>query len=387
MGYSLKSLGVDTLRTHWRSILVGGIVLVMVVVGVILTLQRDVSSRAQRSPEELKKSQNAYQEILSGDPRIAQEMFAQDVANGINDTLTKSNAYLVMERYGLRGDIYEIYDYVNSYPSLVFLKDAEALQPAIFRKIRDRSLSVPSTHALYAFLAYLEILEQHGYANLAVRATAAHMYAKNAHILTLEPERFDASIDQSSNILYKESKATTYLDLASEDVNRILDGNLPPDTLLSRDIIDGLSQYAAALGYLQHLGVSISDSQDSRGVREVFDFCVRYAKEKAPEEEIFISYMYASILLLDPQSTTEEVRSALGPVLGSELAVLAKTNTNMRSLQAARNEQKRYFSGEEKQRKSYGLFEKANASALANKVPEFRSWLIRGGWTEGDFWE
>lgn len=383
MEYPLKSLGSEVLRTHWRSVLGGILLVVVVVVGVIVALDRD-SSRGQRSQEELKKAENAYQEILSGDPRIAQEMFAQDVANGINDALTKSNAYLVMERYAYRGDIYEIYDYVNGNPSLAFLREAEALQPGIFRKIRDRSLPVPSTHALYAFLAYMETLEKHGYANVALRATVAHMYAKNAYILTLEPERFDPGIDKQQNIMFKLIKAAEYRKLALEDVNRILDGSLPPDTLLSRDIVDGLSQYAAALGYLQYLGM---DAADSRGVRDVFDFCVRFAREKVPEEEVLVGYMYASILLLDSGSTTEDIRMALGPVLGSELATLAKTNKNMRNLQEARNEKKRYFTGEEKQRKSYGLFEKSNVSALAKKVPEFRSWLMRDGWAEGDFWE
>ncbi len=383
MEYSLKALGSGMLRTHWRGVLVGILLVTVVVGGVIVALNRD-SSHGKRSEEEAKKAENAYQEILSGDPRIAQEMFAQDVANGINDALTKSNAYLVMERYAFRGDIYEIYDYVNSTPSLAFLREAEALQPGIFRKIRDRSLPVPSTHALYAFLAYLETLEKHGYANVALRATTAHMYAKNAYILTLEPERFDPGIDKQQNIFFKLARASLYRKLASEDVNRILDGSLPPDTLLSRDIVDGLSQYAAALGYLQYLGVDVSDS---RGAREIFDFCIRYAREKAPEEEILVSYMYASTLLLDSGSTMEEVRMALGPVMDSELAILAKTNKNMRVLQEARSEQKRYFAGGEKQRKSYGLFERSNASALAKKVPEFRSWLMRGGWTETDFWD
>ena len=380
MEYSLKSLISDISRTHLRGVF-GGILFVIVFLAWFF--YRDVPSR-QRSLEDVEKAQNAYQEILSGDPRIAQEMFAQDVANGINDTLTKSNAYLVMERYAFRGDIYEIYDYVSVTPSLAFLREAEALHPDIFRKIQDRTLPVPSTHALYAFLSYLEILEKYGYANVAVRATVAHMYAKNAYILTLEPERFDPSIDKQQNILFKLDKASLYRKLALEDVNRILDGGLPPDTLLSRDIVDGLSQYAAALGYLQYLGVDVSDS---RSIREIFDFCIRYAKERVPEEEINISYMYASILLLDPQSTTEDVRMALKPVLDSELVLLAKINKDMRYLQEARNENMRYFSNGGKQKKSYGLFEKSNASALARKVPEFRSWLVRGGWTEADFWE
>ena len=71
-----------------------------------------------------------------------------------------------MERYVFRGDIYEIYDCVNSTPSLGFLREAEAFAAKVFSGKYETDVpgSLP-THALYAFLAYLETLEKYGYAN------------------------------------------------------------------------------------------------------------------------------------------------------------------------------------------------------------------------------
>lgn len=378
MKYSWISRVVSMLQTHRRAFFSIGIAL-LILIGVLIWKSYEKTSLFREQ-----KTQEAYQEIVSGSPSAAQELFASDVSNGVNDVLTKSNAYLVMERYAYEGNIYEIYDYVDSHPSLAFLREAEERQPEIFRKIKDRSLPVPSVEALYAFLSYVGVLEKYGYANVALRASAAHMYAKNAYILTLEPERFYANINAEQNIQGKTISSLTYLKLASPDIESILMGNMSPESFSSGDIVDGLSQYAAALGYLQYRNVDVFES---RNMREIFNFCLRYVREKVPEEEVFISYMYASVLLLDSQSTEEEVRAALNPVLRSELSVLAKTDKNMSALLNAQNEKKSYFAGEKKQRKQYGLFQKSNVSALAKKTPEFRAWLIRSGWQEADFWE
>ena len=121
--------------------------------------------------------------LLGGDPKKLQNLFLEDIKNGKNDKFTKSAAYFITHRFfDNGGNIYEIYDYINAHPELAFLKEAEKIYPNIFDQIHKRTLpSIYVDRSYYAYLAYVEILNKHGYSDIAALGTAANQYAKLAH--------------------------------------------------------------------------------------------------------------------------------------------------------------------------------------------------------------
>ena len=108
--------------------------------------------------------------------------FVDDIRNGINDEYTKKSAYLVFQRYIVSGNIYELYDYVSSHTEFDFLEEAENLYPESFEKVRKRRLPFHHTDdGMYVYLAYLEILEKHGYGNEDILSSLAYRYAQMAY--------------------------------------------------------------------------------------------------------------------------------------------------------------------------------------------------------------
>ena len=81
------------------------------------------SERAQRSRESWIAS------VLHNSPEALQNSFSDDVKNGVNDQYTKADAYWITHRYSdTLGNIYEIYDYIQSRPHLAFIQtEAEVM--------------------------------------------------------------------------------------------------------------------------------------------------------------------------------------------------------------------------------------------------------------------
>src|ERR1035437_752403 len=127
-----------------------------------------------------------YSGILKNNPAPLQNSLVADLQVGANDKYTKSDAYFVTHRFfDNNGNVYEIYEYVNSHPELAFLKEAEAIYPAIFKQIQNGTL--PKTfvdRSYYAYLAYVEVLYKHGYTDIAAEGTLANEYAKLAYFDT-----------------------------------------------------------------------------------------------------------------------------------------------------------------------------------------------------------
>lgn len=330
----------------------------------------------------------AYYDSLSGNnPSLLKENFVEDAKKGVNDKFTKSNAYFVTHRFfDNGGNIYEIYDYVNSHPELAFLKDAEGLYPKIFAQIKDGTLSREySNTALHAYLAYLGAMERHGYAGLATRGTAANQYAKMAFLIKKVPEQFGP--DSKVNVpeyLDKEIKRSLYFaEKAKEDVAKILNGELTTEDITDRDIVVGLNQYASAIRYYEYLGVDFDSPKTSK---EIFAFSTEHAKRFVKELSVFTGLLDASTLLLDESSSIEDVRVALAPIMSIDSSKSPiKEGSVPDKVIKSRFEVIPFYPGTQVLDKSYDVYGKENAKGLALKVPEFKQWLMTNGWTETDF--
>lgn len=331
----------------------------------------------------MEQERMAYR-LAGTDPVPFQTLFDQDLQSGINDEWTKSHAYFIMNRYfNNRGNIYEIYNYVNSRPNLAFLQQASAIYPSIFQMISDRSLpATASPGSLLAYLAYLETLERNGYGGVALRGTAAHQYAKLAHIASQKPSVIDPGINVTQNILMKKNKALFFMEAAKGDVSLIFDGKA--DNIPVQDRVVGLSHYAAALRYLGSMGTDFSSPKTAH---EIFSLCGELIREsKLYGLGPFTGLLDASTLLLDPESSTEEIRIALQPILRVRPAVSSKNVTIVRILESrvknpAQSQELQLLMKSVR----FGVFDKSNVVTLAQRVPEFRQWLVEAGWTDADF--
>lgn len=332
------------------------------------------------------KHNNAYYaSLLQNNPTVLQNSFADDVKNGLNDKYTKSDAYFVTHRFfDNNGNIYEIYDYVNSHPELAFLKEAEGIYPGIFEQIKNKTL--PATfvdRAVYAYLAYVEVLEKHGYTDIAAIGTAANQYAKTAYFAKTVSTEMTNKARVPSRVKYVErdsNKAREFLNLAKGDVADILDGKITLDDVPARDILVGLNQYAAALRYLDGLGVDISFSPKTS--KEIFTFTMDYSYRFVPELNLFTSLLNASTLTVLNATSPYEVKDALYPILDldTKKGKLLDASIIHKIIDSRFEKKPRLISDT-----NMDIYSKRNALTLAKKVPEFKAWLISNGWTDADF--
>lgn len=330
----------------------------------------------------------AYYDSLTGhDPSLLKENFVEDAKKGVNDKFTKSNAYFVTHRFfDNGGNIYEIYDYVNSHHELAFLKDAEGFYPKIFEQIEKKSLPIEySGKSLHAYLGYLRAMERHGYGSLALRGTVANQYAKTVFLVKKVPEQFapDSGVDVQRYLNYEIEMSLHYATKAKEDVAKILNGELTTEDITDRDIVVGLNQYASALRYYEYLGIEFDSPKTAK---EIFAFSTNHAKSFVKELSIFTGLLDASTLLLDEASNVDDVRVALAPLMTIDSSKLPiKEGSVPDKVIKSRFEIIPFYPGTQVLDKSYDVYGKENAKGLALKVPEFKQWLMTNGWTETDF--
>lgn len=335
-----------------------------------------------------------YESLINHDPKLIQDSFVADIKNGVNDEFTKSDAYFLTHRYfDNGGNVYEIYDYINSHSSLAFLKEAEDIYPDIFDQIRNKTLPpIPySRPSLFAVLAYLEILDNHGYADIAALGTLANQYAKTAYFTKKKSEenpingadpapmvqnitekaiRFEL---KAKNMLNGMSQGGEFLTVSIADRSKPFDEKSLPTSVTASALLVGLNQYGACLRYLEATGVNISTAIDSSvNASDVFAFDMVLAKKAVPELEIFTSLLNASTLSLVSPESAGAIKTALKPILAYNAT---KPAGIIEYLVKAKDDK-------------YGgldIYGKRNAVNLASIVPEFKKWLISGGWSEADF--
>ena len=331
----------------------------------------------------LQKDKDYYESLLKNNPSGLQNSFVEDIKSGVNSGETKSAIYFITHRFfDNGGNIYEIYDYIESHPELSFLKEAEGIYPDVFEQIKEKKLpSIYTYSAFYAYLAYVEVLNKYGYADVATLATAANQYAGNLYFKTVLTKEMEENGEASrlKDVSRDLKKSLDFLNMSGGDVEKILDGKLTSDDMPSRDILVGLNQYASALRYLEALGVKATSTKTSR---EVFDFAMDYSARFVLELNIFTSLVNASTLAILDSSTSEEIKIALLPILNFDTK---KPNSYkgsvIRKIIQSRFEQK----PKEISYTRLDLYSKRNALLLASKVPDFKAWLMYNGWVEADF--
>lgn len=331
----------------------------------------------------VRESNDAFDSsMLRNSPTSLQNLVIHDLQNGINDKVTKSALYFITHRYfDNGGNIYEIYDYIESHPELAFLKEAEKIYPKWFEQIKRKELP-PSfvERTLYVYLAYVEVLEKHGYTDVAALSTAANQYVKTAYFTTTIAQEMSkkAGAKRSARAPQDIEKAKVFLAAAQKDVSDILDGKLTEEDVTPRDILVGLNQYAAALRYFKALGINVSSLKNDK---EIFLYATEYAHRQVPQLVHFTALLNASTLALLDDSDPKEIKQALYPILEFDTNGSFLPNSILHKVIDSRFEPKPDDVGSTNQ----DIYSKRNTLRLASKVPEFQTWLMANGWTEADF--
>lgn len=328
-------------------------------------------------------SAKAYKlSLVQNKPGILQEQLIGDLQSGVNDKYTKSAAYFVMHRYfDNGGDIYEVYKYVNAHPELSFLKEAESLYPKTFKRIQDGL--APSTYSdtgMYAYMAYVAVLWKYGYADVAALSTAANQYAKLAYAAKMAMQAKPKAAPVPDSYQYVDfdiRHSVSFAKKAEGDVVKILKNGITSGDIPARDILVGLNQYASAIRYLKALG---ADYTAPVSAKDIFAFSIDYAYRNVKELYLFTSLSDATSLTLDSSSTAAEIQQALFPILDYAASTNKPTGI-MEKIVNARLEKEPQTAAEI----DFDIYGRRNVVMLGEKVPEFKSWLMKNGWQESDF--
>jgi hypothetical protein len=347
---------------------------------------RQDSQREGAVENRVKATEDAFNAShLRNSPTALQDLFLSDVRNGVNDKVTKSAIYFITHRFfDNGGNVYEIYDYIEAHPELSFLKEAEKIYPKWFGQLKRGE--IPRTHtdrSLYIYLAYVEVLEKHGYTDVAAVATAANQYVKTAYFNTTIAKEMPKKEGQYRSYFAKrdKKKGTEFLKRASQDVAAIMDGRITEKDIAPRDILVGLNQYAAALRYLEAMKADISASPRSAG--EIFEFTTEYAYRNVPALHHFTSLLNASTLAILDGADPRDVRTALYPILDFDMKDRVLADSILHKVIQSRTEPK--LPVERVGETNMDIYSKRNTLRLARIVPEFKAWLMSNGWVESDF--
>lgn len=344
--------------------------------------------------ERAKTYDSAIDTALFTDQSPIQNLFLNDLRNGTIDKFSRSAAYFITHRFfDNGGNIYEIYDFVNSNPELSFIqKEAEAMFPKTFSSLKDENVKFTpfSYGSYYVYLAYTEVLYRHGYTDIAAVGTLANQYAKLAYMSRMIAKELpdDRARLRTRTAERDTIKAIEFVTAADSEIDKILNGEITGDEIEPRDILVGMNQYSSALRYLEALrleGYVSSSSLRTDALersKKVFDLAMEYSRKNVPVLAIFTSLLNASTLAMIPTSTQEEVRGALFTLLD-----VNPRNVNPERLGVIKKVLDSRFQQEPKNKEDTDLdiYGKRNILRLAEKVPEFKQWLIRNGWTEEDF--
>lgn len=311
------------------------------------------------------------------------DSFVEDIRKGINDDETKLKAYAFIRRYLENGgNIYETYQLVHDTPELSFLLEAEDIHPDAFRNIREkRRPFIYSDEGMYAYLAYSEVLEKHGYANSALLAATMRRYIEMAyfkrminsdHLLGKSVSYPDYSLKERENDI---KKAVVFAGKANKEIAIIFDYSDTEAISPSRDVLDAIVQYAIALRYMESMKVTVESSKTSD---ELFLFALGYSHRYFPESYFQIALSNAATLLLVDSAEENDFRNALYPFFSYTQTKDSRHDLIGRILRSkSESAHSRYA--------DLSPYSRENVVRLANKSPEFKKWLMSNGWKEGDF--
>ena len=335
------------------------------------------------APADLKESY--YRSLFQNDPSLVQDRILAAVKDGAVDVQARADAYFVTHRYiDNGGNIYELYDFFEQHPELAFLNaEASKVRPEIFDLIRARRApSSYSDQGIYAYLAYLEVLEQHGYANVAMTSTAANQYAKLAYYKTgIRQEKSsgglstypDYSLDEIASDL---KKSEFFLEMSMEPISWLISGESSVTTggVQPLDVFYAVEQYGSSLRYLEAYGEL---AKPKNTADEVFTFGIKFVRQDLPELYLYLSLSNAATLLL-VDADQNRLRNALYPFLSIKSPEAKQSGIVERIIRARLETPTARF-------RDLDLYSKKKIVELGRRVPEFKSWLVSNGWKEKDF--
>ncbi len=334
----------------------------------------------QKIPSQEWRSQK-IELLLEDQSGVSPGFFLDDVKSGINDEYTRKSAYLVFQRYVASGNIYALYDYVNSHVELAFLREAEFLHPESFKKVEEKKLPFHHTdEGMYVFLSYLEVLERSGYGSESLLASLTYRYAQMAYYKRMinEDKERGESLDYPDYTMdareYDIRKSVFFAEKLDDWVGVMVDDGAQ-EKAVSRDSLKSMVQYATALRYLESLGVDFISAKKSD---EIFSYVLTYSYKFVPDMYPDTSLRNAATLLLAPSSDPFEIRNAVFPFLDyrvADIGLIPVVGQILRSRVEA--EHVRY--------EDLSVYSKKTITDLAEKVPEFKEWLMLNGWGESDF--
>ncbi|TXH04401.1 MAG: hypothetical protein E6R05_02710 [Candidatus Moraniibacteriota bacterium] len=326
-----------------------------------------------------------YRSLFRNDPSLVQDGFLASVKDNEIDVDAKSDAYFVTHRYiDNSGNIYELYDFFDRNPELAFLNlEAAKIRPEVFGLIQERRApSSYSDQGIYAYLAYIEVLEQHGYANVAMTSTAANQYAKLAYYKAgIRKEKSDGglptypdySLDEIASDL---ERAQFFLKLSAEPVSWLVSGEsgIATGGVQPLDVFYAVEQYGSALRYLEAYGATVKTANTAG---EVFAFGIKFTRQELPDFYLYLSLSNAATLLL-VDAKDGELRNALYPFFNIKSPEAKRSGIVERVIRARLDAPGARF-------RDLDLYSKKKVTELGRRVPEFKSWLMENGWKDADF--
>ena len=358
--------------------IVAGVVLVVIVYSTLETLV------FTRSTEQVRKETTNEVIRLSttgADQQALQNFAIAELQDGKNDDLVKSAIFWITHRFfDNGGNIYEIYDFINSHPEVAFLKDAEKIYPDAFQEIRDKKVTAYDVQSTLALLAYYESAQKHGYANISMLGLAANKYAELAHLfyqkakLTKDAATKDKQQRTAFNLLGRSRNFSILINdfiTKNATTTRTL-ADLKNIGLRDEDLLVGLNQYASAQYFyrgLKQQTVSLYPPET------IFAFNVQFAREKVPRLYFFTNYLWA---VGNVVAGTANVMTLARPLSN----VIEYGKANKGSERAAGSLSRVLNANKDKEG---SVFSHENAKVLAKGYPPFKVWLKENGWTDKDF--
>lgn len=328
-----------------------------------------------------------YESLIRNNPAILQDAFVEAVKNQVHDEQSKTDAYFIFRRYmDNGGNIYEITDYIDRYPELSFLKEAKEIFPGEYQAVQERR--VPFTYsdqAISVFLAYLEILEKHGYANLATISTAAGQYAKLAYYKTsIREEKSFGHLPQypdysSAEVGFDIAKAQYFLDKADPLVTEVTQkdsGVLKEWQPL--DTVFGLEQFGSALRYLAAVQRQKWSMNEYVRADTAYNLAVGHSYKNAPELYLLMTLSNATTLLLSGSPNAFQLRNAVYPFFDIRDPRQKESGIVEKIIRSRIERPVSEF-------QNLSPTSRKNIVRLGETVPEFKSWLLSNGWKEEDF--
>ncbi|MFZ1627067.1 MAG: hypothetical protein WAT81_04660 [Candidatus Moraniibacteriota bacterium] len=344
------------------------------------------------APESVKKSYSSafldpigeryYQSLFKNSPEAVQGSFVAAIKSGGIDEWAQLDAYFFTHRYvDNGGNIYELYDFIEQRTELSFMKEAENIYPEVFTNIRARRAPFTySDQGIYAYLAYLEILDRYGYANAAMLSTAANQYAKIAYYKKgIREEKASGKLptypDYTKAEIASDIKKGQFFYPKAEEAVRVLMSAPDRTDATVLDTVYAGEQLGSAWRYFSGYGSTV-DSEVTAA--QAYAFAIRSAYRGVPELYLYVSLSNASTALLVDSVMPIELRTAVYPFLDIRDERIKQSGIVEKIIRARINPTGVRF-------RDLDIYSRKNIAELGRRVPEFKAWLLSNGWKEQDF--